>query len=523
MTTSNVPAPDDPRVPVPPPVGRALLTWEGKRRPEPVPLRTPRVCETFGAQPDDPAAGRLFHGDNLDMLAHLLDRGLAGQVRLIYIDPPFDSGADYTRKVRLRDAQGHQLGVTVEYSDIWPGDSYLQFMCARLLLLRELLAEDGSIWLHCDYRQVHRLHLLLEEVFGVDNYLNTIAWRSQVTRGAKVDAFYFPFSTQYIEVFAKNRRAPTVWHPQRKQLVFTRRQAASRFMEDEGGFFRTSDPGTYSFESLVDLHAQGRLYAPYGGEIVVDAANRRVTCSNGGNIGVKYYLTALNDGRFAVERGVDNMWDDIPGLGTTPGEDVGYPTQKTEALLRRIIAASTAPGDLVLDCFMGSGTTVAVAQQMGRRWIGGDANWGALQTTRRRLQRLADSDTPPAFTVATFADDAPRAAPGPAQAAVRIRRLAGAPATMEVIVDGYRAAEVEARLAKRRTEIDVDPRATIEAVDIDPAYDGVCFRPTVVDAPQKKRTRVEGVYRIGIAAASTTVAVRITDILGHETLVVQTI
>ena len=523
MTTSNMPAPDDPRVPVPPPVGRALLTWEGKRRPEPVPLRTPRVCEAFGAQPDDPGAGRLFHGDNLDMLAHLLDRGLAGQVRLIYIDPPFDSGADYMRKVRLRDAQGHQLGVTVEYSDIWPGDSYLQFMYARLLLLRELLAEDGSIWLHCDYRQVHRLHLLLEEVFGVDNYLNTIAWRSQVTRGAKVDAFYFPFSTQYIEVFAKNRRAPTVWHPQRKQLVFTRRQAASRFMEDAGGFFRTSDPGTYSFESLVDLHAQGRLYAPYGGEIVVDAANRRVTCSNGGNIGVKYYLTALDDGRFAVERGVDNMWDDIPGLGTTPGEDVGYPTQKTEALLRRIIAASTAPGDLVLDCFMGSGTTVAVAQQMGRRWIGGDANWGALQTTRRRLQRLADSDTPPAFTVATFADDAPRAAPGPAQAAVRIRRLAGAPATMEVIVDGYRAAEVEARLAKRRTEIDVDPRATIEAVDIDPAYDGVCFRPTVVDAPQKKRTRVEGVYRIGIAAAPTTIAVRITDILGHETLVVQTI
>ena len=135
MTTSNVPAPDDPRVPVPPPVGRALLTWEGKRRPATVPLRTLRVCEAFGAQSDDPGAGRLFHGDNLSMLAHLLDRGLAGQVRLIYIDPPFDSGADYTRKVRLRDAQGHHLGATVEYTDIWPGDSYLQFMYARLLLL----------------------------------------------------------------------------------------------------------------------------------------------------------------------------------------------------------------------------------------------------------------------------------------------------------------------------------------------------------------------------------------------------
>ena len=523
MTTSNSPAPDEHRAPVPPPAGRALLTWEGKRRPDAVPVRTPRPIEAFGAQPDDADAGRLFHGDNLDTLAHLLDRGLAGQVRLIYIDPPFDSGADYTRKVRLRDAQGHQLGATVEYRDIWPGDSYLQFMYARLLLLRELLAEDGSIWLHCDYRQVHRLHLLLEEVFGVDNYLNTIAWRSQVTRGAKVDAFYFPFSTQYIEVFAKNRRAPTVWHSQRKQLVFTRRQAAARFMEDEGGFFRTSDPGTYSFESLVDLHAQGRLYAPYGGEIVVDEANRRVTCSNGGNIGVKYYMTALDDGRFAVERGVDNMWDDIPGLGTTPGEDVGYPTQKTEALLRRVIAASTAPGDLVLDCFMGSGTTVAVAQQMGRRWIGGDANWGSLQATRRRLHRLAAGETPPAFTIATFAADGSPVESGPAQAAVQIRRLAGAPATMEVVIDDYGSAAVDARLAQRRTQVDVAPRALIEAVDIDPAYDGALFHPTVVDAPSKKRAQVEGVYRVGIGAAPATVAVRITDILGHETLVVQTI
>ena len=125
-------------------------------------------------------------------------------------------------------------------------------------------------------------------------------------------------------------------------------------------------------------------------------------------------LTNLGDGTHQVERAVDNVWDDIPGLGTTPGEDVGYPTQKTEALLRRIIAASTAPGDLVLDCFMGSGTTVAVAQQMGRRWIGGDANWGSLQATRRRLHRLAAGETPPAFTVATFAADGSPVESGPA-------------------------------------------------------------------------------------------------------------
>lgn len=528
MTFSSRTVPDDPRVPVPPPTGRAMLTWDGKQHPASVVVRTPRMVEAFGAQPDAPGAGQLFHGDNLDVLAHLLDRGLAGQVRMIYIDPPFDSGADYTRKVRLRDGNGRQLGAKVEYTDVWPGDSYLQFMYARLLLLRELLADDGSIWLHCDYRQVHRLHLLLEEVFGVENYLNTVSWRSQVTRGAKVDAFYFPFSTQYIEVFAKNRRAPTIWQPQRKQLVFTRRQAAAQFMEDEHGFFRTSDPGTYSYESLVDLHARGRLYAPYGGEIVVDEANAQVYCSNGGNIGVKYYLTALDDGRFAVERGVDNMWDDIPGLGTTPAEDVGYPTQKTEALLRRVIAASTAPGDLVLDCFMGSGTTVAVAQQMNRRWIGCDANWGSLQTVRRRLHRLADGQEAVAFSVAAMdSPDAPaRDAPtrdAAAQAALEIRRLAGAPATMEVVIGGYRSDEADARLGKKRAADMVDGLTLLEAVDIDPAYDGVVFRPTLVDAPQKKRAQVQGVYRVDITPDPTTVAVRITDVLGHETLVVKTI
>ncbi len=101
-------------------------------------------------------------------------------------------------------------------------------MYERLFLLRELLAEDGSIWLHCDYRQAHRLRLLLEEVFGEENYLNTISWRSQVARGAKVNAFYFPFSTHSIEIFAKNRQAPTLWHPQKKRLIFSRSEAAAQ-------------------------------------------------------------------------------------------------------------------------------------------------------------------------------------------------------------------------------------------------------------------------------------------------------
>ncbi len=380
------------------------LSWPGKQHPAPVAPAQPRLVETFEphrfAGPASPLALRpspllpnaLSHGDNLPILAHLLDRGLGGNVRLIYADPPYDSGIDWTRKVRLRRPRRRGIdpivAQQVQYGDTWPEGAYLQFIYDRLPLLRDLLAGDGSLWLHCDHRRAHHLRCLLDEVFGAENYLNTITWRSQTARGAKVNAFYFPNSAHTILVYARNRAAPTVWHPPRKRMVLSEAEAAAAFMRDDRGFFRTSDPGTYSFDSLVRLHADGRLYAPYGGEVRIDEAQQRVYASNGGNLGVKYYLADLGDGRHQVERAVDNVWDDIPGLGTTPGEDLGYPTQKTEALLERIIATGSNRDDLVLDPFCGSGTTLAVAAKLGRRWIGCDAGHGAIQTATRRMQAV---------------------------------------------------------------------------------------------------------------------------------------
>ncbi len=530
------------------PQGRAMLTWEGKRMPGPAPVGHAHLVEICDPRRELPLAqldvnhiapqtpgsflrqalpNCIYYGDNRATLAHLLANGWRGQIRLIYIDPPFGSGGDYGRKVRLRNGQNRVVGQDMQYSDNWEGDSYLQFMYERLLLLRELLADDGSIWLHCDYRQAHRLRLLLEEVFGEGNYLNTIAWRSQVARGAKVNAFYFPYSTHYIEIFAKNRQAPTLWHPQKKRLVFTRRQAAAKFMEDERGFFRTSDPGTYSFARLKALHAEGRLYAPYDGVVVIDEENQRVVTSNGGNIGVKYYLTRIGQDRFAAERGVDNLWDDIPGLGTTPSEDVGYPTQKTEALLRRIVAASTNPGDLILDCFIGSGTAATVAQKMGRRWIGCDFSYGAIQTTRRRLQRLVQ-ETGPGFAVYHVgnAERELSVARGPragAQACVEFRPADGQPHTIEVAILGYQPATQfapdlgDVQLAAHG---DDDWRVWVDAVDIDPAYDGTIFRGTLIDLPSKKRASVCGTYTVPVETSADAIAVRITDVFGTETLVV---
>lgn len=183
--------------------GRPMLTWVGKR-----PLTTVRAypaqqIESFSAnfplpsgegqgegdkvQWDDwpeqyPPGGLLFHGDNKDVLAHLLSNGFRGKIKLIYIDPPFDSGADYVRKVQLRGAKGttkidgevYTLGEQIQYEDIWANDNYLQFMYERLMLLKELLAEDGALYLQCDYAKSHLLRCLIDEIFGNDKFMGEI-------------------------------------------------------------------------------------------------------------------------------------------------------------------------------------------------------------------------------------------------------------------------------------------------------------------------------------------------------------
>ncbi|MCL5996831.1 MAG: site-specific DNA-methyltransferase [Chloroflexi bacterium] len=553
--------------------GRSLLEWAGKRPLKTVASHPAQLIETFsspslqeGAKWEN--ACQVYHGDNKDVLATLLANGLRGRVKLVYIDPPFDTGSDFTRNIMLR-GEGtlqsavrkrvHSLGKQMQYSDTLDTDAYLQYMYERLLLLRDCLAEDGSIWLHCDYRRMHYLRLLLEEVFGPENYLNTISWRSQTARGAKVNARYFPFSTQYIEIFARNRVAPPTWNVVRKQIVMREAEAAAAFMRDERGFFRTSDPGSYSFESLKALHAEGRLYAPYGGHIVVDEESRRIYASHGGNIGVKYYLKKLGGNRYAVERAIDNLWEDVPGLGTTPGEDLGYPTQKTEALLRRIIAVSTNPGDVVMDCFAGSGTTAAVAQKMGRRWIVCDSSMGAVQTTIKRLQlvmtraaahprtRVVDRNQPGTPHNTQDRDvKSPADAPGcathfevyrvgtgvvscpdaPAQARVRVERYThdDAQPVIRVMIEDYSSPSIAARWADGEAQSRAPVagwRNLVERVAIDPCFDGKVLRVALSDVPPKRRDLIVGSYELPAPLGTTLVAVKITDVLGEEVLVTQ--
>lgn len=502
--------------------------------------------------------GLLLYGDNFDGLSWLLANGYAGTVRLVYLDPPYNSNRTYTSRIRLRGKGQPSLGETTAYDDVLQPADYLQFLTDRLLLLRELLHADGTLWLHCDHRMQAHLLLLLKEIFGADSHLNTVFWRSQTMRGAKVHARYFPNSAQAIHIFRRTRRGRPFWHAPRREIIFTEEAAAAQYMRDERGFFRTSDPGTYSFGRLKSLFADGRLYAPFGGDVIVDEGAQRVYASNGGNIGVKYYLEERARNRYVVTKPVDNLWDDIAGLGTVPGEDENYPTQKTERLLQRILETASRPGELVLDPFAGSGTTLNVAHKLDRDWIGCDSSWRAVRTAACRLSRRAtrpasaqdDGDGAP-LPDCDAAGDESRVASGYRVFRIgdgdfvkrrHLRRKAHINPTAEIRLDQdegrltvrigeFYSPEVARLAAKEKVALPGDWRVQVRAVLIDPDYDGATLRPALVDAPAGKSALVAGVYTCAQPVQSErqaskhtrvrNVATVIVDVTGDEHLFVE--
>lgn len=355
--TENIQKPKD--VTITKAKGRPMLTWVGKKPLARVRAYPAQAIERFDATSGQPAAlhaadwsdwphdlpqgGLLYHGDNKDVLAHLLANGFRGKVKLIYIDPPFDSGADYVRKVQLRGAKGtvkidgedYTLGEQVQYSDIWANDNYLQFMYERLLMLKDLLAENGAIYLHCDPTKSHHLRCLMDEIFGPESFRNEIVWWYWNKFQGNINRFASNHDT--ILAYAKGSPPYQKIKAERAEVV----QQLARRWDGES-------------KSLVNVRDEN------GDLVYIDSD----------------------------EKTIDDVWL-IPMLQPADKkENVGYPTQKREDLLSLVIASSSEPGDLVLDCFIGSGTTGAVAQKLGRRWIGCDINKGAIQTTAKRIQEL---------------------------------------------------------------------------------------------------------------------------------------
>ncbi|MBT3067334.1 site-specific DNA-methyltransferase [Rhodoferax sp. U11-2br] len=383
--------------------GRPMLSWVGKKPLGRVTAFPAQHVERFSAEdaahplppssadwskwPKDlPQSGLLYHGDNKEVLAHLLANGFRGQVKLIYIDPPFDSGADYVRKVQLRgpkgtlkiDGEDYALGEQVQYTDIWSNDNYLQFMYERLLMLKELLTEHGTLWIHCDYHQSHHLRCLGEEVFGSGKLITEIIWKRASPRGNV--SMGLSVATDSILVFSPSDEPE--WHPPR--LKYTDDYLARFTQADADGRRFTLDnmvnPNPNRPTLTYDWNGVNRVWRVRKERMQELHDAGRIQYTANGVARYKRYLDELEG------QPLTTLWDDIFPINSQAEERADYPTQKPEKLIERMLEIATSPSDLVLDCFIGSGTTAAAAQKLGRRWIGCDINKGAIQTTAKRLQ-----------------------------------------------------------------------------------------------------------------------------------------
>lgn len=325
---------------------------------------------------------RLVYGDNLLAMAALLagdesTPSLRGKVDLIYIDPPFDSKADYRTQIALPGVELEQRPTVVEqfaYSDTWSDGtaSYLRMIVPRLVLMRELLADTGSICVHLDWHVGHYVKTALDEVFGRSNFRNEIVW-NYGGRGAKAISGQFPRNHDSLYWFSKS--ATGYYRPQteRRRTPIDGNSAYKR--DEDGRWFKTSPKGDYTDASIEQFRKQNRIY----------------TTKNGG-IRIKYFLDS--DGDYIYEdQLIGDVWSDIAdAMHMSRNERLEYATQKPEKLLARIVAACSPEGGLVADFFGGSGTTAAVAEKLGRRWITSDLGKPACMIMRKRL---IDQDAKP--------------------------------------------------------------------------------------------------------------------------------
>jgi adenine-specific DNA-methyltransferase len=306
----------------------------------------------------------LIWGDNKLAMAALLEQ-FRGKIDLIYIDPPFDVGADFTMQVQLGDEgeavqKEQSIMEAVAYRDTWGKgtDSYLHMMYERLTLMRDLLSEAGSIYIHCDSRMLHYLKCVCDDAFGSENFMCEITWkRMQSSRKARANKWL-----SVNDVLIMYRSQDGYFEPQ--YMPYSEEYKKRFKYKDERGWYFWDNIGTYSEERLKRLEAEGRIRYPKN-------PNAKPRMKN-----------YLHEGKGVL---VDNIWTDISPVNSQALEDTGYDTQKPEALMERIIDASSKEGDLVADIFCGSGTTLTVAEKLGRRWIGVDLGRYAIHVTRKRL------------------------------------------------------------------------------------------------------------------------------------------
>jgi DNA modification methylase len=375
-------------------------------RSEAVVLAQPGLFDaTSGRQVRD-WTNKLIWGDNKLVLSSLKNGPMReeierqGGIKLIYIDPPFDVGADFSMDIEVGDetiTKRPNVLEEIAYRDTWGrgADSFLAMIYERLILMRDLLAEDGSIYVHCDDRVNALLKTAIGEVFGFDSFVNEVIWRR--TNAHNMIGRYYARVHDTILFFGSGRHY--VWN--RQYGEFGESQLREYRPDENGRLFTGQDltvsskstgrqfewRGTkpppnrawaFSLEKLEELFAENKIIVGRDGKPILR--------------GLKVFL----DERPGVK--ITTLWTDVGRVGNTSDERIDYPTQKPESLLSRIIRASSNPGDLVADFFCGSGTTAAVAEKLGRKWICTDLGKFAVHTTRKRMiqvqRQLKKEDKP---------------------------------------------------------------------------------------------------------------------------------
>jgi adenine-specific DNA-methyltransferase len=360
------------------------LTWEGKYDPKGrkvAPLRVSlpfqtvetinesaqdrqRSLDLFSSGRDSEWRNRLIWGDKKYVLPALLDE-FAGKVNLIYVDPPFDTGADFSFRVQLDGEEFTKEPSVIEqkaYRDTWGRghDSYFQWLYETAIFLRELLANDGSMYVHLDWRMSHYAKVILDEVFGVDNFLNNVIWSYQTRHSS--DRFWNRKHDDLL-LYKMSDRWIFNWTDEDVIQALSPNTIKKYRRKDEKGYYR--------------LNGRFLKGSPIKGAKDVDPEWER----SHPELVVRDYLREgipPNDSFF------------IPIENQSSADRTGYPTQKPTALLRKLIKASSNKDDIVLDCFAGSGTTPVVSEHLGRRWIACDLSRFAIHTTRKRLLSVSN-------------------------------------------------------------------------------------------------------------------------------------
>ena len=318
--------------------------------------QVPNIPNAFNAALDGETwMNRLIYGDNLLTMQALLAGdpqtglpSLRGKVDLIYIDPPFDSKADYRTPITLPNASFSQKPTVIEqfaYADTWEEGtiSYLKMIYPRFVLMKELLSEHGSIYVHLDWHIGHYAKILLDDIFGKENFKNEIVWQYSGWNKKLKSSFEKRHDTIFFYSLGKDSfKFNSFFEQWKSEEEYIKRRKQKAFTDDDGRRYVLSDAGN----------------------------GKRVK---------RYLDEAMKDGVV-----VDDVWN-LDKLNNSAKENIGYATQKPEALLERIIKASSNEGDLVCDFFGGSGTTAAVAERLGRRWITCDIGKPASLVMRKRF------------------------------------------------------------------------------------------------------------------------------------------